>query len=717
MDASLERRTQMKAIYKRELKSYFCSFTGWLFVAVNLFVMGLYFIVYNMLIGYPTISYVLQSIAFTFIVTIPVLTMRVLSEERKNKTDQLILTAPVSVGKIVLGKYLALVTVLVLPTAFMGVLPLFLMQGGAFQMSVSYSSLLGFFLYGSLALAVGLFLSSLTESVVIAAVLSFGVLFVGYIMPGISNLLTSTGTSTVTMVIARILSCFDMVGRFDTLSSGYLELEAVAYYLTAIILALFCTAQVIQKRRYSVSGGGIKLGAYSVSGILAAIALAVAVNLGLNYVPEQYSSFDLTENRLYALTEETKTFLAGLSEDVTIYVLAEEGAGDTDLEKTLERMKDQSGHVKIAYVSPSKNPNFYQNYTQEPPVSNSLIVEGEKRSRVVSYEDIYTYEMDYASYSYQTTGYDGEGQVVSAIAYVTTEDMPVFYTVGGHGELELEDKFVNAIEKENVSCEQLMLYSVDEIPEDAQGIILNAPTSDYSKDDAGKVIDYLNKGGSALIVSTMTEGEMTNFESILDFYGISEVEGTIVEQDRGFYYQNPYYLFPNIESSEVTESLSGSLVFAPFSKGLSYDDLQEDAVYTAILTTSSSAFSKTDVTNGDDYSKGANDIDGPFAVSVEVEKSTEDGTFSRAFVVGGESLFTSLADEMAPGNNVKLFANMISSLAGHESSVTVPVKSLSMQNLTFRAQTAYIAAVICVIIIPLAVLITGLVIWLRRRRR
>lgn len=707
----------MKAIYKRELKSYFCSFTGWLFVAVNLFMMGLYFVVYNMLIGYPTIAYVLQSIVFTFIVTIPILTMRVLSEERKNKTDQLILTAPVSVGKIVLGKYLALLTVLLIPTVFMGVLPLFLRLGGEFQMGVSYASLLGFFLYGGLALAVGLFISALTESVVIAAVLSFGALFLGYIMPGISNLLTSTGTSAVTTVIARILSCFDMVGRFDTLSSGYFELEAAVYYVTAVILALFCTAQVLQKRRYSVSGGGIKLGAYSVSGIILAIVLVVVVNLGLNYVPEQYSSFDLTKNKLYRLTEETKAYLTDLSEDVTIYVLAEEGAGDENLEKTLEQMGDRSDHIRISYVSPSKNPNFYQNYTQEAPVSNSLIVEGEKRSRVVSFDDIYAYEMDYYTYSYQTTGYDGEGQIVSAIAYVTTEDMPVFYAVGGHGELELEDKFVNAIEKENVSCEQLMLYSVDEIPEDAQGVILNAPTGDYSEDDAKKVIDYLKKGGSALIVSTMTEGEMTNFESILDFYGISEIEGTIVEQDRNFYYQSPYYLFPNIEASDVTAALTESLIFAPFSMGLSYDDMQEDVAYTPLLTTSGSAFSKTDITDTSDYSKGANDIDGPFVVSVEAEKSTEDGNVSHAFVVGGESLFTGLADDMAPGNNVKFFGSIISNLAEHESSVSIPVKSLSMPNLTFKAQTAYLAAVLCVIVIPLATLVTGLVIWLKRRRR
>ncbi len=707
----------MRAIYKRELRSYFCSFTGWLFVAVNLFVMGLYFIVYNMLMGYPTIAYVLQSIVFTFIVTIPILTMRTLSEERKNKTDQLILTAPVSVGKIVLGKYLALATVLFLPTAFMGILPLFLMQGGDFQLGVSYASLLGFFLYGCLALAVGLFLSSLTESVVIAAVLSFGALFLGYIMPGISNLLTSTGTSAVTTVIGKILSCFDMVSRFDTLSSGYFELEAVVYYLKDISLALFCTAQTIQKRRYNISGGGLKVGAYSVTGILLAIAAVVAVNLGLNYVPEQYSSFDLTENRLYALTDETKAFLSGLSEDITIYVLAEEGAGDADFSKTLERMADQSTHIKIKYVSPAKNPNFYQNYTDVQPSSGSLIVEGDRRSTVVDYGDIYTYEMDYSTYSYQTTGYDGEGQTVSALAYVTTEDMPVFYAIGGHGELELEEKFVNTITKENAACETLMLYSVDEIPEDAQGVILNAPTSDYSKEDAEKVIAYLQKGGNALIISTMAEGEMANFKSILDFYGITEVDGTIVEEDRNYYYQNPYYLFPEIVSAEVTAPLADGLVFAPFSKGLSYDEEKDDIHYTPLLTTSSSAFSKVDITDNSDYSKGANDIDGPFTVSVEVEKSTENGGVSHAYVVGGESLFTSLADDMAPGNNVKLFSSMISMLAEHESSVAVPVKSLSMPNLVFNAQTAYLAAVLCVIVIPLATLAAGLVVWLRRRRR
>ena len=565
----------MTAIYKRELRAFFTSVMGWLFMAVNFFVMSIHIVVYNFMMGYPTISYVLQYVVFLFNMTIPILTMRSLSDERRNKTDQLILTVPVSVGKIVLGKYLAMVTVIAVPIAYAGFVPLFLMQAGEFQTGVSYASLLGFFLYGCLMLAVGLFLSSLTESVVIAAVLSFGAMFLGYIMGGICNIISDFGTTGFAKGVAGVLSCFDMVSRFDILSSGYFEIEAVVYYLTAIGLALFCTAQSIQKRRYSVSGKGIRLGAYSVTGILVMTGLTVAVNVLLNYVPERYTSFDVTSNDLYTLTEETKEFIQGLQSDVTIYVLAGETGKNEDLDKTLMRMAELSGHVSVEYVDPMVNPKFYYNYTDTEPTGNSLIVVCGDRSTVVDYNNIYTYEMNYNTYNYETTGYDGEGQLVSAITYVTTEDMPKFYLVTGHGELAFEESFLSAIKKENVAYEELALYAADEIPEDAQGIIINAPTSDFSADDADKVIAYLEKGGNALLVPTVVDVEMTNFERILAYYGVSVVDGVIVEGDRNHYYQNPYYLFPVIESDSVTQQVIEGAIFSPFSRGLSYDDMAD----------------------------------------------------------------------------------------------------------------------------------------------
>lgn len=706
----------MTAIYKRELKSFFHSFVGWLFLAATLFMMGIYFTVYNIMSGYPTISYVLQSIVFLFIITIPVLTMRVLAEERKYKTDQLILTAPVTVGRIVLGKYLALVTVLAIPTVIIGLAPIGLMQAGDFQIGISYASLAGFFLYGCLGLAIGLFLSSLTESVVIAAVLTVAVLFLGYIMAGLCSILSGTGTSPFTEYLSKVLYCFDMAGRFDSLSNGYFQVESVAYYVTLTIFVLFCTAQSIQKRRYTVSGKGIRIGAYSTLTILLAAIAVAAVNLGLNYVPDRYTSWDVTANKLYTLTEDTKDMLGNLSENVTIYVLADEASKDEDLDKTLQQIGSLSGYITIEYINPLSNPKFYYNYAEEEPSDNSLIVEGPNGSTVIDYTDIYQYEMNYSTYQYTVTGYDGEGQIASAIARTTVEDVPKFYMITDHGELVFEEAFLNTLEKENVTAENLSLYSVDEIPQDAAGIIINAPTGDYSKEDVDKILQYLGRGGNALVIPTWTDTDMENFEQILGYYGVSLVDGMIVEEERGHYYQTPYWLLPSVEEDTITQRVSGGAVFAPYARGLTYDEDSMDVYCKPLLTTSDSAFSKKEVADGEDYSRGEDDIDGPFVIGLSAEKNVGDGISSKAVIVATEQIFTSAADKIVPGYNMKLFGSVISSLAERESSFSVPVKYFDIGYLVFDARTTYIVGFVSIIVLPLGCLVAGLAIWLRRRK-
>ncbi len=706
----------MLAIYKREVKSFFNSFIGWLFIAVTLFIMGIYFTVFNMLAGYPTISYVLQSIVFLFIITIPILTMRTLAEERKYKTDQLILTAPVSVGRIVMAKYLALVTIFAIPTVIIGLTPPFLAIYGEFQVGLSYTALFGFFLYGCLGLAIGLLLSSLTESVVIAAVLTLVALFAGYIMSGLCNVISGMGMNVVTKVLTKILYCFDMVGRFDSMCSGYLQLEPVTYYVTFTAFILLCTVQSIQKRRYEVSGRGIRLGAYSIANILVSAIITIAINLGLNYVPDQYTSIDVTVNKMYTLTDDTVQTLGNLTQDVTIYVLADESSKDNDLDKTLQQFKGLSGHIQVEYISPTANPRFYYNYTDIQPTSNSLIVEGPYDNVVVDYTDIYAFEFNYATYQEEITGYDGEGQLVSAIMRATSEDIPKFYIIAGHNELAFDERFTKTLDKENVAYETLGLYAVDAVPGDAHGIILNAPTSDYSADDVEKVLAYLEKGGNALIIPTWTTESMTNFEQILSYYGVSVVEGMIVENEPDHYYQSPYYLFPNIESTDITARVQNGMVFAPFSRGLIYDD-DSDVYYQPFLTTSESAYSKADMSASEDFSKSDADIDGPFVIGMKAEKYTQSGDTSQAVILATEQMFTANADDVVPGYNVKLFGSVFGSLTQREDSVSVPVKYYEIGNLAFTARAVYIIGIISIIILPLGCLTAGLIIWLRRRKK
>lgn len=708
----------MAAIYKRELKSFFHSFVGWLYVAVMIAVMGIYFFLCNMLVGYPTISYALQSVVFIIVFTIPILTMRSLSEERKYKTDQLILTSPVSVSQIVFGKYLALMTVFVIPLIIIGLTPPILMYVGEFQTGLSYTSLLGFFLYGCLGLAVGLFISSLTESVVIAAVFTLIIMFVGYIMSGLCSIISTSGTTAFAGYAAKILSCFDMVSRFDSLSSGYFEVDAIVYYVSLTAFILFCTVQSIQKRRYAFAGKGIKIGAYSIFNILVAGVLTILVNIGLNYVPEQYISYDVTVNKLFTLTDDTVQLVSNLSQDVTIYVLVDEDSKDADLDRTLQQLRGYSDHIQVEYVSPVANPMFYYKYTDIQPATNSLIVVGDYASTVVDYNDMYMYQMNYYTYSNELVGYDGEGQIVSALARVVVADVPKFYMISGHDEWAFDETFLNALYKENVTYETLNLYAVDAVPEDAYGVIINAPYSDYSNDDMGKILSYLEQGGNAFIIIPQAQinTEMENFEQIVGYYGVSIVDGLIVESDRGLYYQSPYDLFPNIVYDAITEQIYDGTVFAPISRGLAYDEDSEDVIYRPLLTTSDESFSKTNILNLEDYRKADTDIDGPFVIAMEAEKPAANGEVTKAVIVSTEEMFTSEADNVVPGYNAKLFGSIVADLADRDVSMGIPVKYYEIGNFAFSARTVFLVGVL-IFLMVIFCLSSGLVIWIRRRRK
>ena len=175
----------MLAIYKRELKSYFQSMVGCVFVAFLLVFTGIYFVAYNLSAGYPYFSYSLAGSLIVFIVGIPLITMRSFSEERKNKTDQLLLTAPVSLWKVVLGKYLAMVTVIGIPNVIFCAFPLIIKAQGTAYLKVDYISIGVFFLLGCVYAAIGMFLSALTESQMIAFISTFGILLILYLWNGI----------------------------------------------------------------------------------------------------------------------------------------------------------------------------------------------------------------------------------------------------------------------------------------------------------------------------------------------------------------------------------------------------------------------------------------------------------------------------------------------------------------------------------------------------
>lgn len=709
----------MFAIYKKELKSYFHSFIGLLFIAVTLCFVSLYYFIYNLLGGYPYFSYSISGVTFLFLIAIPVLSMRILAEERRSKTDQMILTAPVSVGGIVLGKFLALLTIFAIPAAVLCTYPLILRTFGTVPMPESYLAILGFFLYGMACISIGMFISALTESQVISAVLTFIVLFAGYMMTSLCSMISQTGN-----LLTKLLGCLDMYTPFSEMMSGTLNLKSVLYYFLLTALALFLTVQAIQKRRYSISVKTLSVGAYSTGAIALMIVLIVAVNLVLDAMPMSWVNIDITPEKLYSLTDQTKEFVKTVDQDVTIYVISAKEGQDTTLGQTLERYDDLSNYITVEYVDPNVNPKFYQQYTDRVPNMNSLIVVSEKRYKIIDYNDIYevAYDYNYSTGGYSTTqtGYDGEGQITSALDYVLSDNMPKLYMTEGHGEGVFSSTFTAALKKENVEYETINLMDYEAVPEDAAGLVIFAPTADFSADDRDKVTDYLKRGGNVVISTNYTPDAKTpNLDAVLDYMGLSVVNGLVVEQDTKQYYQNPYYLLPNISSGKYTSGLYGQYyVFAPFSQGiLIQQDKDESLSFNSFLNTSKEAFAKMNALNSQNYDKQDGDIQGPFSLGVEAVRKLEDGGSATLVAYACAQMFMDEANTMVGGANLMLFTNTLGGFVSHEVSVSIPVKKFELAYLTIPQSNAVTLGILTIVVLPVGCLLAGFVIWFRRRKR
>ena len=231
----------MLAILKREFKSYYLSMTGYAFAAFLLIFAGIYTMAVCLAGYYANFEYVLGNISFIFLLIVPILTMRVFAEERKQKTDQLLYSLPTGMTKIVFGKYLALLGVFALPLLIMAFYPLLLSFFGDLAFKVIYGSFLAFFLLGAALIAIGMFVSTLTESQPLAAGLTFFLLLINYLLSSLAGYLTLAGE-----LIAK-LSLFDAL---DVFIYGVFDVRGIVFFLTTIALFLFLTIQSLEKRRW-----------------------------------------------------------------------------------------------------------------------------------------------------------------------------------------------------------------------------------------------------------------------------------------------------------------------------------------------------------------------------------------------------------------------------------------------------------------------------------
>lgn len=286
----------MTAVYKKELRSFFSNMTGYVFIAFVLVMAGIYTVA-NCFKGMsPDFEFVLASLSFVLLLCVPILTMRSLAEERHSKTDQLLYSLPMTVSEVVLGKYLAMFTVFLIPTGVMMLYPIILSAFGEVPFLTIYSAFLGFILLGAALIAVGMFMSALTESQLIAAVISFAALLVIYLMSSLASMIPSTAIgsllcfSALILVIALIvysmthdlyasisagavleivllavfifkrsalegafpnmMRALAMFDRFTNFALGIFDVTAIVYYITVVVVFVFLSIQAVEKRRW-----------------------------------------------------------------------------------------------------------------------------------------------------------------------------------------------------------------------------------------------------------------------------------------------------------------------------------------------------------------------------------------------------------------------------------------------------------------------------------
>ena len=471
----------------------------------------------------------------------------------------------------------------------------------------------------------------------------------------------------------------------------------------------------------TISKKHIKNGSYTMVMSVIFIAVVIVINMIVSTIPSKYSEIDISSQKLYSIGDETKKMLKDLEKDVTIYQIAQSGSEDENISNLLKKYEDESKHIKVEQKDPVVNPKFVSQYTSDDLSANSLIVVCGDRNKVIDYKNIYETSIDYQTYSSQTTGFDGEGQITSAIGYVTSENLPALYTVEGHGEKDMDSSIKEDIEKANMDIKSLNLLTEGSVPDDADCLFIDSPSTDFSSDEKDAIIEYLENGGKAIIFSDYTTEDMPNFDAILENYGVQRTEGVVFEGDNQHYaMQMPYYLVPTINSTDASSETAsaGYYVLAPYAQGIKQlDDVRDTVKIESILTTSDQAYSKTDL-NSNTIEKEDGDVEGPFDLGVSITESLDDDKETQIVYYSTSNLMDSQTNQMVSGGNEKLIMESLKWMTDTEesASVSIPSKSLEVSYLTITDYDAAFWKICTIALIPGIFLVIGFVVWIKRRK-
>lgn len=457
-----------------------------------------------------------------------------------------------------------------------------------------------------------------------------------------------------------------------------------------------------------------KRGSYTLAMTSIVIAIVIVFNMIVNLIPENKRQFDISSTNIYEISSKSKKIINNVDYDVTFYVLAEKSNTDKRIKTFINKYASLSDKIHIKWIDPVLHPSALTKYGTE---ENNIVISCKKTNRTttVSFDDILASSTSYYSTSSSASSFDGDGQLTSALNYVTSNKEYKAYYTSGHGESSLSSEVTSLLTKSRISTSDLLLMTATSIPDDCDLLIIDGATSDFTKDEVKLLSSYLKKGGKVVTLLAQTNKSMKNLYGLLKDYGLTVQSGYIADTERS-YQGNYYYLIPNLSvSGDMASGISSNSVMMINSKGMTQSTPVRDSISTdAFMTTSSNGYAVTEKkqTQGT-YVLGATSTE---SVKVKNSKGKKVTKESRLTVYGSNMLIDEqITSSFSSLENLTLFTNSVTASLDNADNVSISPKNLEVSYNTIAHPGPF--SILVVFVIPVGLIVGGFIVWFRRRRR
>jgi ABC-2 type transport system permease protein len=481
-------------------------------------------------------------------------------------------------------------------------------------------------------------------------------------------------------------------------------------------------------------GKALRYGGYSV--IVTAIVLValILLNLGMSLLPSAYTKPATDGTGMYDISDTSRHLAENVKDSVTLYIVCYEEYLDPTVQEYVRRYADLNRNLKVEHIDPSVHPTFLSQHlgedeTLDATYTNVLVVNNDRdRAKAITYSEMYRF--DYSEqdwYYYQMYGvhteepiatyFQLEGKLTSAVHYVTLEKLPTLYYTKGHSEVTLDAYAATLADQQNVSLKELDLATAEKVPDDADGLLILAPSKDFTAEEVAKLTAYADKGGVVMLStyyrSSAEDRNLPNLFAFAETYGLGYKDALICEGNSSFHPTNyPFRIYPQLSGNFKTWA-NDSRVMMHSAHGITVNKV-DGVTVTELMATTVQGFAKTELPEKGNIVKEEGDEDGRFVIGALAEKKN-DGVTSKLYWFGSYSVFD-IQGTIQQYGNPYLFMGLLIDTCEIEYPTVEPTL-LSVEYLSISGKASTVWSVILIGLIPVGVVVGGFLVWRRRLTR